>query len=278
MVIGLVCAVGQELSAIEQFLDDARPGKPAGGATVVEGAIAGSQVVVMKTASCGKIGAAAATQFLIDRYEPSAAISFGAAGALVDGLDVGEIVVAERLVLGDSGIVHGEGFKHTGSIASSAGPATCQQSYVSDPALLQAAKTAGVGRAASTGSDEPRFGAVVTLDQVILSRHTRKYLNETFGALAVEMEAAAVAQVAHSYDVPFIAVKAVSDTIEFTADNIEVHLRRSGESRIAHWLRSARYLAVDPGSIRRLSELGDGMATASKNVAEVVAGLIEALD
>jgi hypothetical protein len=43
-------------------------------------------------------------------------------------------------------------------------------------------------------------------------------------------------------------------------------------------LRSARYLAVDPGSIRRLVELRDGMAAAARNAAEMVAGLLEALD
>lgn len=276
-MIGLVCAAGQELSAIEQILDDGRAGRPAGDAVVIEGELSGTPVVVVKTASCGKIGAAAATQFLIDHYEPSATISFGAAGALVDGLDVGDIVVAERLVLGDSGIVHGEGFRHTGSIVSTAGQTMCHKSYDSDPGLLDAARTAGTRRASATGSKEPRFGAVVTCDQVILSRHTRKYLNETFGALAVEMEAAAVAQVALSYGVPFLAVKAASDGIDFTADNLEVHLRSCGESRIAHWLRSARYLAVDPGSIRRLSELRDGMTAAARNAAEMVAGLIEVL-
>jgi len=276
-VIGLVCAAGQEMSAIERILDQGRPGRPAGDAAVIEGELSGAPVVVVKTASCGKTGAAAATQFLIDRYEPTAIISFGAAGALVDGLDVGDIVVAERLVLGDSGIVHGEGFRHTGSIVSNAGRTMCYKSYDSDPGLLSAARTAGTRRASATGAAGPHFGAVVTCDQVILSKHTRKYLNETFGALVVEMEAAAVAQVALSYGIPFLALKAVSDTIDFTADNLEVHLRQCGESRIAHWLRSARYLAVDPGSIRRLSELRDGMTDAARNAAEMVARLIEVL-
>jgi len=269
-VIGLICAAGQEMSAIERLIDGARPGRPAGNAVVVEGDLSGRPVVAMKTASCGKIGAAAATQFLIDRYEPAAVISFGAAGALLDGLEVGEVVVAERLVLGDSGIVHGEGFRHTGSIVTGADGTVSQKTYECDPGLLGAARTA-----AATGSAEPRFGAVVTCDQVILSRHTRKYLNESFGALVVEMEAAAVAQVALSYGIPFLAVKAVSDTIEFTADNIEVHLRQCGESRVAHWLRSARYLALDPGSIRRLSELRDGMTAAARNAAEMVAAVID---
>jgi adenosylhomocysteine nucleosidase len=277
-LIGLICAAGQELSAIEQLLDEGRAGRPAGEAVVIEGELSGRPVAVVKTASCGKIGASAATQFLIDHYKLAATVSFGAAGALVDGLDVGDIVVADRLVLGDSGIVHGEGFRHTGSIASNAGQTMCHKSYDADPGLLAVARTAGTRRVPATGSTEPRFGTVVTCDQVILSQHTRKYLNETFGALAVEMEAAAVAQVALSYGIPFLAVKAVSDRIEFTADNLEVHLRHCGESRIAHWLRSARYLAVDPGSIRRLVELRDGMAAAARNAAEMVAGLLEALD
>jgi hypothetical protein len=42
-------------------------------------------------------------------------------------------------------------------------------------------------------------------------------------------------------------------------------------------LRSARYLAVDPGSIRRLVELRDGMTAAARNAAGAVAELIEVL-
>ncbi|MHB8895685.1 MAG: 5'-methylthioadenosine/S-adenosylhomocysteine nucleosidase [Candidatus Geothermincolia bacterium] len=276
-MIGLLCAAREEMSAIEQILDGAEAGRPAGDAVVIEGELSGKPVVVMKTASCGKIGAASAAQFLIDHYELTAIINFGAAGALVDGLDIGDIVVADRLILGDSGIVHGDGFRHTGSVVSSSRIATRHKHYDSDPGLLDAARTAGARRSSASGSKEPRLGTVVTCDQVILSKHTRKYLNESFGALVVEMEAAAVAQVALSNGVPFLAVKAVSDGIEFTAENLEVHLRDCGESRVAHWLRSARYIAVDPGSIKQLGELRDGITNAARSASEMVAGLVEVL-
>ncbi len=277
-MIGLVCAAHSEVSAMERVIDAGRTREPGGGTYVVEGELYGTPVAVLRTATCGKIGAAAGTQLMIERYQPGAIICFGAAGSLTDELGVGDVVVAERLVLGDSGIVHGKGFRHTGSIVSDGGPVTRLEHYLCDPALLGAARAAGARGASAEGTAGPRFGTIVTCDQVILSRSTRKYLNETFSALVVDMESAAVAQVAYSCGTPFLAVKAVSDGIGFTAENLEAHLRGCGESRAAHWLRSARYLVASPGSIGRIIEMRDGMAAAARNSADMVARILDVLD
>jgi adenosylhomocysteine nucleosidase len=56
------------------------------------------------------------------------------------------------------------------------------------------------------------FGPVVTGDCFINSERTRRRLHETYGALAAEMEGAAVAQVAERFGgLPFINVRCLSD-------------------------------------------------------------------
>ena len=52
---------------------------------------------------------------------------------------------------------------------------------------------------------------LVTCDQAVFSNHRRRELFRVFGAVAVDMESGAVAQVAALNRLPFIAIRAVSD-------------------------------------------------------------------
>jgi adenosylhomocysteine nucleosidase len=56
-----------------------------------------------------------------------------------------------------------------------------------------------------------RFGAVLTGDQFLACEETRARLFDEHRALAIEMEGAAVAQVAEAYGKPWIVVRAISD-------------------------------------------------------------------
>ena len=57
------------------------------------------------------------------------------------------------------------------------------------------------------------FGAILTGDSFVNSERTRRYLHEQFGALAVEMEGGAVAQIARRWgdDIPAVNVRCLSD-------------------------------------------------------------------
>ena len=56
-----------------------------------------------------------------------------------------------------------------------------------------------------------RFGTVITGDQFINCEATRLRLFDRFAAQAVEMEGAAVAQIAERFDVPCVIVRSLSD-------------------------------------------------------------------
>jgi len=65
----------------------------------------------------------------------------------------------------------------------------------------------------TTSGRQPRlvFGTIVTGDSFVNCAATRLRLYETWRAQAVEMEGAAVAQVAQRFEVPAIVIRALSD-------------------------------------------------------------------
>ena len=59
-------------------------------------------------------------------------------------------------------------------------------------------------------------GAVHTVDRVVITAQEKLSLREQTGAVAVDMEAAAVEQTAEEWKVPYLCVRAVSDTARST--------------------------------------------------------------
>ncbi len=241
------------------------------------GSIRDRDVFVVKTHAMGKVAAAAAAQLAIERHRPRAIISFGSAGALVEDLKVGDVVVAEELCQGDSGIVTTDGFRHIGQTEEDGRELVGVRSYECDASLLDAAK--GIDRF----TDHPgveigiRYGPVVTCDQFIISLEAKRDLFTRFGALVIEMEAGAVAQVARACGVPFIAIKSVSDSLDFEMKHLASALKLSGESMPAVWFRRAKMIAAHPGAVREISTLGRDVKIASRNSAAFTCELISRL-
>lgn len=65
--------------------------------------------------------------------------------------------------------------------------------------------------AASNAGIKPVEGIVASGDQFIATDEQRKRISDTFGAITVDMEAAAEAQVAYMLGIPFCSLKVISD-------------------------------------------------------------------
>jgi adenosylhomocysteine nucleosidase len=180
----------------------------------VVGRLAGRRGVVFAT-GVGKVNAAATTALLIDRYEPSAVVFTGVAGALDPGLRPGDVVVGERLVQHDL-VNHTDEGAVPRSVRNPANDAFNPLALEPGPRLLALARAAagapGLGLLAVDGAaPSVRFGAIATGDSFVGSAAKKAELRERHGALAVEMEGAAVAQVCHQQGVPFLVVRGLSD-------------------------------------------------------------------
>ncbi len=186
------------------------------GLPCVAGRIAGRSAVVAAT-GVGKVNAAMTTALLIARFSPAAVVFTGVAGALDPGLQPGDVVVGERLVQHDL-VRHNEQGVVLRDVRNprdgTANPIALEPS----PRLLalarQAASGPGLALVGAAGESRPprlAFGTIATGDSFVGSRARKEELRERTGALAVEMEGAAVAQVCYQHGVPFLVVRGLSD-------------------------------------------------------------------
>ena len=90
--IGILGAMDEEIRLLLEIVEDQESAVHAGIA-FVSGSLHGRQVVVCKS-GVGKVNAAVTTQLLIDRYNVSAILFTGVAGALAPHLQIGDIVIS----------------------------------------------------------------------------------------------------------------------------------------------------------------------------------------
>ncbi len=180
---------------------------------LVTGRMYGRKVAIAWT-GIGKVNAAMASTLLIEHLRPSEVIFTGIAGALNPALEPGDIVIAQRTAQHDLGIWLETGLKNRGEINRFTGERN-PTFFVADARLLRLAELAAEqGQLESI--DEHRAarvitGVVVTGDTFVMSAAKCAQLRADLGAEAVEMEGAAVAQICYQWNVPFIAIRAITD-------------------------------------------------------------------
>lgn len=110
------------------------------------------------------------------------------------------------------------------------------------------------------------YGTLVTYEAVS-DRDQKKRLAKAYGAVAVDMEAAAVGQGAQARGVEFTALKAISDAIHFSMPPMERFISSDGQFRSA---RFAMHVAVRPWLWSRTITLGRNSAKASRALCEAI--------
>lgn len=212
--LGLICAIPEESEAIAHLLDGVSHDEVAG-FTFISGHLDG-RALVMVEAGIGKVNAAVVGTLLLHHFAVSGLLFSGVAGGLDPALQVGDVVIADRLIQHDYGaltdgrlIPYQPGVPPLPGFDDSHGYA-----LANGLASRITAALAGVELAGMAGSVRPPrwcFGTVLTGDHFLNCAATRRDLHDRFGAQAVEMEGAALAQVAAKFARPLIVVRALSD-------------------------------------------------------------------
>ena len=217
MTIGILAAMEQEISLVCEMIEN--PVRTQlGGRTFYRGQLNGIDCVACFS-KWGKVAAAITTTLMIERFHITDLIFIGTAGALSDELNVGDIVVAKRLVQHD--------LDARPIIPRFQIPLTNHSYVESDPRLsAMAVKTIErimqhdfseiVGKEAQEEFSfiQPRLwqGDVASGDQFISSDEKRQELIGLLPeVLCVEMEGAAVAQVCYEFQLPFTVIRIISD-------------------------------------------------------------------
>lgn len=204
-MLAFIGAMEDEVAGIRAALSDTEA-KEYAGRTVIEGTYCGARAVIVQ-AGIGKVNAALCTQMIIDRYAPSAIINTGIAGSLNSNISIGD------LVLSTDAVQHDVDATTFGDPAGQI-PNMDVFSFTADKELRARAKEAAAAVLPEIGCHE---GRVLTGDQFISSQEKKEWLVNTFAGDCCEMEGAAIAQVCHVNSIPFLIIRAISDSADNSA-------------------------------------------------------------
>ena len=196
---GLIAAMQEEMKEIENIMCEKQIQKIYE-LNFITGKINNTEVVLVE-AGVGKVNAARVTQILIDRFDIDAIINIGSAASANDDLNIGDIVIGKKLIQHDFDIT---AFGHPKGYISNIGE------YVeSDSVLIEKMEQT------IENLDEKDFkikiGTIVSGDIFCTSKQMKEKIRSKFGADAIEMEGAAIAQVCKLDAIPFIIIRSISD-------------------------------------------------------------------
>ncbi|ACT14121.1 5'-methylthioadenosine/S-adenosylhomocysteine nucleosidase [Pectobacterium aroidearum] len=200
MKVGIIGAMEQEVTLLRDRIENRQTFQRAG-CEIYTGQINGVDVALLKS-GIGKVSAALGTTLLLEHSKPDVVINTGSAGGLAPSLNVGDIVVSDEVRYHDADVT-AFGYE-PGQMAG------CPAAFAADEKLIALAQEA----IADLQLNAVR-GLVVSGDAFINGAEPLARIRTTFPkAIAVEMEATAIAHVCHQFAVPFVVVRAISDVAD----------------------------------------------------------------
>ena len=207
MITGLIGAMKVETDALKALVEH-KTAETVSGIEFVRGTIHGKEVVIAQC-GIGKVFAALCAQTMILRYGVVRIVNTGVAGTLSNQVGLLDIALSSAVVehdmdtspLGDPvGLISGINLVEI--------PA--------DGALVKEIRTVAenLGLPCVTG-------VIASGDQFIGDRAKKEYIRDTFGAIACEMEGAAIGQVCYVNKVPFAVLRAISDNADEAAGSMD---------------------------------------------------------
>ncbi len=196
-MIGIIAAMAEEAVTLRTHMTDPVISEVAGN-IYYAGKIKNTSVVLVQC-GIGKVNAAIGTTLLIERFKPDYVINTGTAGGLDGDLKVGDVVISLEVRHHDVDVtVFGYDLGQLPKLP----PA-----FMASKPLVDAAEAAALGMKMNVTK-----GMIVSGDTFMHEESHIEEVKKNFPQVhAVEMEAAAVAQVCHQFHVPFVIIRALSD-------------------------------------------------------------------
>ena len=143
---------------------------------------------------------------LADHFQVDALINTGSAGAVAEGIAVGDVVIADKLAYHDVDVT-AFGYAY-GQMAQ-------------QPLYFESDKTfvAKIQESLSQLDQKWHLGLIATGDSFVAGNDKIEAIKSHFpDVLAVEMEGAAIAQAAHALNLPVLVIRAMSDNANHEAN------------------------------------------------------------
>ncbi|MGG1575836.1 5'-methylthioadenosine/S-adenosylhomocysteine nucleosidase [Fictibacillus sp. NRS-1165] len=198
MKIGIIGAMEEEVIILRDKLSQ-RQDKTLAGCEFYTGKIDGLDIILLKS-GIGKVNAAIGTTLMIEMYQPDCIINTGSAGGFHKDLNVGDVVISTEVRHHDvDATIFGYEYGQVPQM-----PAF----YVPDADLVSIA----VKSAKKVSGIQVAKGLIASGDSFMSDHDRVEYIRTKLAGLyAAEMEAAAIAQVAYQFDVPFVIIRSLSD-------------------------------------------------------------------
>lgn len=216
MKYGIICAVPEEIALVSADIAAERATKLAR-RDFLEGTLYGHEVVLAQS-EVGKVAAAITATLMIERFGVEAIIFCGTAGGVDPALNVGDVVVADRLVQHD--VYDGEDFfiiPRLDVAYFAADQALSERMHAAIDAYLRDGLHRDIPQKHldefHIRDPKVMVGTIASGDQFINDSAKRIWLEEHVENLkCVEMEGAAVAQVCHEFGLPIAVIRVISDS------------------------------------------------------------------
>lgn len=222
MKFGIIAAMPEELKILVEHLQDVQEIKVLE-KTYHQGRL-GQHEVVLVQSGIGKVMSAMSVAILSERFAVDVIVNTGSAGAVADGIAIGDVVVADKLTYHDVDVT-AFGYSY-GQMAGQ------ELFYPTDQNLLK--KLMPILERQEIRS---HVGLIATGDSFVAGQDKIAAIKNHFPeVLAVEMEGAAIAQAAVNAGKPVLVIRAMSDTAQGDANiTFDEFIIQAGE-RSAHIL------------------------------------------
>jgi adenosylhomocysteine nucleosidase len=171
----------------------------------------------------------------------------GVAGALSSGLGAGDLIVPDRI------------------LSSRSEADVSEQVAVIDDALLNE-----LGRRLRTAGISFSTGALLTSHRVLGTSAEKRAMMQTTGAIAVDMETAALALEARARNLRFAVVRAIMDSV----DDEVVGAEMADESGNVRPFRAANFLLRNPSVVTRLPRMMQSLNRATRSLAAALEAIV----
>ncbi len=198
MKIAIIGAMEEEVALLRENISNPTV-ETIAGCEYTSGTMNDKEVILLRS-GIGKVNAAMSTAVLLQHFKPDCIINTGSAGGFDPSLNVGDVVISTEVRHHDVDVT-AFGYEY-GQVPQ------LPAAFLADEKLKQTA----IDSVRELGDAQVVSGLIATGDSFMNDPKRVEAIRDKFIDLqAVEMEAAAIAQVAHQFHVPFVIIRSLSD-------------------------------------------------------------------
>jgi 5'-methylthioadenosine/S-adenosylhomocysteine nucleosidase len=207
--------------------------------------------IILVQSGIGITRATEATKYVLQsvKNKPKSIISFGFSGAIAPEINIGDVIVAQRIIDIDSSEI-----------------------YNIPASLLQILTTI------DTNKEELKFiyGDIATVDKPVMKKEIKHNIYSKFNVLAVEMESMGIARVCSRNNIPCCNLRVISDMADETFQFEFKKIRCKKDGSIS-WIKLTEYLITHPEKIIQAYNIWRNIRYAQHNLARVILPVIETI-